>query len=97
MASGLPNQRGNYQASMTGMLCRCDTVGRRSELDKLRYLSDKAAIYLLAFCEGFASAASHLADGVYNRQPSFLLGESSVIQNGSRICRPGRWTPKAAT
>ena len=51
-------------------------------------LSDKDTIYWLAPREGYASAASHLADGAYNRQLSFLLEESSVIQNGKSHLLP---------
>jgi hypothetical protein len=89
--------RCNYQSSITGILFHCYTVGgRRPELVNCTVSQVRMSSIRWLFCQGYASAASHLDDGAYNRQLSFLLGESSAIRNGSRICRSGRWTPQAA-
>ena len=89
--------RGNYQISVTGILFHWYTVGGwRLELINWHRLPGKDAFDSLAFCEGYAGAASDLVSGAYNRQLGSLLGVSSTVLNGSRICCPGRWTPQAA-
>ena len=78
---------------MTGVPFHCDTVGgRRPELVSGIVFSGKDAFYSLALCEDYASGASPLVDGAFNRQLSFLLGESiaNLVEVASATPADGR-------